>query len=91
LKKKRVPMRMCLGCREMRPKKELIRVVKNKQGDINIDFIGKMPGRGAYICRDVSCFRKARKGKGLERAFETPIQEEIFQELERQLEDANGE
>ena len=58
-------MRMCLGCQEMKPKKELIRVVKNKENEISIDFTGKKPGRGAYICRSLSCFEKARKGKGL--------------------------
>ena len=82
-------MRMCLGCQEMKPKKELIRVVKNKENEISIDFTGKKPGRGAYICRSLSCFEKARKGKRLERAFETSINEEIYESLKKDLEDGN--
>lgn len=78
-------MRMCLGCQEMKPKKELIRVVKNKENEISIDFTGKKPGRGAYICRDISCFQKARKAKRFEKAFEIPINDEIFEVLEQQL------
>ena len=91
MKQKRIPMRMCLGCREMKPKKELIRIVKDKEGNISIDFTGKMSGRGAYICKHVSCFNKVRKGKGLERAFETSIDEEIYDELKNQLEENNGQ
>lgn len=78
-------MRMCLGCQEMKPKKELIRVVKNKENEISIDFTGKKPGRGAYICRDISCFQKARKAKRFEKTFEIPINDEIFEALEQQL------
>lgn len=89
MKQKKIPMRMCLGCQEMRPKKELIRVVKNKENDISIDFTGKKPGRGAYICRSLSCFEKARKGKRLERAFEVFINEEIYEMLRKDLEDGN--
>jgi len=82
---------MCLGCQEMRPKKELIRIVKNKENEISVDFTGKKPGRGAYICRKVLCFEKARKGKRLEKAFETQISEEIYQILKQQLEDDDGQ
>lgn len=89
MKKKKVPMRMCTGCREMKPKLELLRVVKNKDGDVSIDFTGKKPGRGAYVCKDVSCLLKARKGKALERTFEAAISAEIYDELKRQLEEFN--
>lgn len=89
MKQKKVPLRMCLGCQEMKPKKELIRIVKNKEDEISVDFVGKKPGRGAYICRSVSCFGKARKGKRLERAFESPISEEIYEILKQQLEENN--
>ncbi|NLP14006.1 MAG: YlxR family protein [Clostridium sp.] len=89
MKQKKIPMRMCLGCQEMKPKKELIRVVKNKENEISIDFTGKKPGRGAYICRSLSCFEKARKGKRLERAFEASINEEIYELLRKDLEDGN--
>lgn len=65
MKQKKIPMRMCLGCQEMRPKKELIRVVKNKENEISLDFNGKKPGRGAYLCKSISCFEKARKGRSL--------------------------
>ncbi len=78
-------MRMCIGCQEMKPKKELIRVVKNKENEISIDFVGKKPGRGAYICKDIECFEKARKSKGFERAFETSIESEIYEALKKEL------
>jgi len=89
MKVKKVPMRMCLGCQEMKPKKELIRVVKNKENEISLDFTGKKPGRGAYICKSLACFEKAKKGKKLERAFEMPIGPEIYSALEQQLEADN--
>ena len=84
-------MRMCLGCQEMKPKKELIRVVKDKENNISVDFKGKAPGRGAYICRSVSCFDKARKSKRFERAFEAQISEEIYNILQQQLEEADDQ
>lgn len=77
---------MCLGCQEMKPKKELIRIVKNKESEISVDFVGKKPGRGAYICKSVFCFERARKGKRIEKAFETAISEEIYNILKLQLE-----
>jgi predicted RNA-binding protein YlxR (DUF448 family) len=88
--KKKVPLRMCLGCQEMKPKRELIRVVKSKENDVSIDFTGKKSGRGAYICKDITCFEKARKGKRLEKAFEAPISETVYDELKSQLEGMNG-
>ncbi|MDK2798536.1 MAG: uncharacterized protein PWP27_140 [Clostridiales bacterium] len=81
---------MCLGCQEMKPKKELIRVVKNQDGEISIDFRGKKPGRGAYICNNIECFQKARKGKKFERAFSQAIDHEIYQQLEIELSENNG-
>lgn len=81
---------MCLGCQEMKPKKELIRVVKNKDNDISVDFTGKKSGRGAYVCRSIACFEKARKAKRFERAFEAPISDEVYDTLKQQLEDENG-
>ena len=67
MKTKKIPMRMCLGCGEMKPKRELIRVVKSKEGDISLDLTGKKSGRGAYICKSVECFEKARKARKFER------------------------
>jgi len=89
VKKKKIPMRLCLGCQEMKPKKELIRIVKNKDNEISVDFTGKKPGRGAYICRNIDCFESARKAKRLERAFESHINEDIYGSLKEQLEGDN--
>lgn len=89
VKQKKIPMRMCLGCQEMKPKKELIRVVKNKDDEISVDFGGKKPGRGAYICKSVPCFEKARKAKRFERAFEASISDEVYITLQKQLEEEN--
>ncbi len=83
---KKIPMRQCLGCREMKPKRELIRVVRSPEGDISLDFRGKVSGRGAYVCRDMACLKKAMKSKGLERAFETAIPQEIYDRLLEQME-----
>jgi len=76
---------MCLGCKEMKAKKELIRVVRNNEGEISIDLVGKKPGRGAYICRSTDCLEKAIKAKRLEKAFETTIGSEIYDDLKNQL------
>ena len=84
-KTRKIPMRMCVGCREMKPKRELTRVVKPQEGDAHIDLRGKAPGRGAYVCACVECFRKARKSKALERALECSISDEVFSQLEAQI------
>jgi predicted RNA-binding protein YlxR (DUF448 family) len=81
---------MCLGCKEMKAKKELIRVVKNNDGEISIDTVGKKPGRGAYICKSAECLELAIKAKRLEKAFETTINSEIYDNLRNQLEESNG-
>lgn len=73
----------------MKPKKELIRVVKNKENEISVDFTGKKAGRGAYICKSAECFQKARKTKRLERAFEVSISAEVYSALENELEEGN--
>lgn len=78
-------MRMCTGCGEMKPKKELIRVVKSPEGEVSIDLTGKKSGRGAYICRSVECFKKARKSKRIERQFKSQIPEEVYDRLEEEL------
>ena len=83
---KKIPMRQCLGCREMKPKKELIRVVRSPEGEISLDFKGKASGRGAYICHDPQCLKKAIKSKALERAFSTQIPPEIYDKLNEQME-----
>ena len=78
---KKIPMRQCVGCREMRPKKELVRVVKSPEGTISLDFRGKAPGRGAYLCPNPECLKKAIRAKALERAFDMQIPQEIFEQL----------
>ena len=83
---KKIPMRQCLGCREAKPKKELIRVVRSPEGQISLDFKGKASGRGAYICHDPQCLKKAIKSKALERAFYTQIPPEIYDKLNEQME-----
>lgn len=83
---KKIPQRKCVGCGEMKSKRELVRVVKNKEGEISLDLTGKKAGRGAYICRDVECFKKARKSRGFERAFSQKIEDEIYEQMEKELE-----
>lgn len=85
MKTKKIPMRMCLGCGEMKPKRELIRVVKSKEGDIYLDLTGKKSGRGAYICKSVECFEKARKARKFERSFSCMISEDIYNSMEGEL------
>ena len=87
---KKIPMRQCVGCREMKEKRALIRVVKSPEGEISLDFRGKKPGRGAYVCPDSACLAKARKSRALERAFETAIPPEVYDQLEQQMGEANG-
>lgn len=84
---RKIPMRMCLGCGEMKPKKELIRAVKSPEGDISIDLTGKKAGRGAYICRSTECFGKARKSRRLERTFSCKISDEVYEAMEKELTD----
>ena len=83
--KKKIPMRKCVGCGEMKPKKDLMRILKTETGEILVDADGKKNGRGAYICRSVECFRKAVKSKGLERSFKQQIPEEVYDRLEKEM------
>ena len=87
---KKIPMRKCLGCQEMKPKKELIRVVRSPEGQVTLDFKGKAPGRGAYVCPAMQCLKKAVKAKALERAFSTQIPAEIYEALEKEMEAGDG-
>ena len=86
MQQKKIPMRQCLGCREMKPKKELIRVVRSPEGEISLDFKGKASGRGAYVCPDAQCLQKAIKAKALERAFSAQIPQEVYDKLNEQME-----
>ncbi len=85
LKPRKIPMRQCLGCNEHRPKIELLRVVRTPEGEICLDFTGKRSGRGAYICRDVSCLRRVRKSHRLERSLDCAIPEEVYDRMEAEL------
>ena len=82
---KKIPMRQCVGCREMKPKKELIRVVRSPEGAVSLDFKGKLPGRGAYVCPDAECLKRAKRSNALERAFSAPLPEDVWQALEAQM------
>ena len=85
MKPKKIPMRMCLGGNEMKPKMELIRVVKSPEGEISLDFKGKAPGRGAYICRSTDCLSKARKARRLEKSFSCKIEESVYEVMMNEL------
>ena len=84
-KPRKIPQRQCLGCREMKNKRDLIRVGRSPEGEISLDFKGKKPGRGAYVCPDPVCLARARKSRALERAFETAIPAEVYDQMEAQM------
>lgn len=90
MKPKKIPMRMCLGCNEMKPKKELIRMVKSPEGEVSLDFTGKMPGRGAYICRDSQCLAKVRKSRRFEKSFSCKIEESVYEVMANELASENN-
>ena len=83
---KKIPQRQCMGCRERKAKKELIRVVRTPEGGVQVDFSGKVNGRGAYLCPDPECLRKAQRSKALERSLEIAIPEEVYTRLEKEIE-----
>ena len=87
-KPRKIPQRQCVGCRTMKDKKALIRVVKTPEGEVVLDGSGKKSGRGAYVCPDSACLKKARKSRALERAFELTIPDEVYDALEQQMEQA---
>ena len=84
---RKVPMRKCIGCNQMKDKRELVRIVKNKDGDISVDLTGKANGRGAYICKSEECLKKARKASRLERAFSAQISPEVYDKLQEEIRD----
>jgi len=88
---KKIPMRQCLGCREMKPKRDLIRVVRSPEGEVSLDFKGKKAGRGAYVCRNSECLKHAVKAKALSRAFGIEIPQSIIEELSKQMENPDGQ
>ena len=85
MRPRKIPLRRCTGCGEMKPKKELVRVVRSPEGEVSLDLTGRSPGRGAYVCRQAECLRAARKSRGLERAFSCAIAPEVYDRLEEGL------
>ncbi len=85
---KKIPQRQCMGCRERKAKREMIRVVRCTDGSVNLDFSGKMNGRGAYVCPDPECLKKALRSKALDRSLEVTIPEEVIARLEKEMEGA---
>lgn len=90
MQQKRIPLRKCTGCGEMKPKKELVRVVRSPEGEFSVDLTGKKPGRGAYICRSEECFETAKKTKRLERTFSCAIPPEVYDSMQKELTDGAG-
>lgn len=88
---KKIPLRQCIGCGEMKGKKDMMRVLKTAEGDICLDVTGKKNGRGAYLCKQEECLRKARKNKGLERSFKMSIPDEVYDTLEKEFENLGSE
>ncbi len=84
-KPRKIPQRQCVGCREMRNKRDLIRVVRSPEGEISLDFKGNKPGRGAYLCPDAECLRRVRKARALERAFSAQLPDGVYAALEEQM------
>ena len=87
MQQKKIPLRKCTGCNEMKPKKELVRIVKSPEGEISVDLTGKKSGRGAYICRSTECLAAAQKAKRLERSFECHIPAEVYEKLAEEITD----
>ena len=85
---KKIPQRQCMGCRERLEKRQLIRVVRTPEGNVQLDFSGKLNGRGAYICPKSECLKKARKARSLDRSLEVTIPEEVYDRLEKEVEEA---
>ena len=83
---KKIPLRQCIGCRERKPKRDMIRIVRGTDGQVRLDFGGKMNGRGAYICPNPECLKKVQKSKALERSLEVPIPEEVYERLMKEME-----
>ncbi|MFB9273568.1 RNase P modulator RnpM [Cohnella cellulosilytica] len=91
MRPRKIPQRKCVACQEMMPKKELIRIVRSPEGEIHIDLTGKKPGRGAYLCGKVACFKLAKKSKAFERALKTPVGADIYDRLEAEFIQAEEE
>lgn len=89
MQQRKIPLRRCTGCGEMKAKKELVRAVRNKEGEVSLDLTGKKAGRGAYVCRSMECLKLARKNRGFERAFSCRIPNEVYDQMEQELADGS--
>ena len=87
---KKIPQRQCMGCRERKETRAMIRVVRCTDGEVRLDFSGKLKGRGAYVCHDSECLKKALRSKALDRSLEVTIPEQVIQRLEKEMEDSRG-
>ena len=87
---KRIPQRQCMGCRERKNKRDMIRVVRTPEGTVSLDFSGKLNGRGAYLCPDPECLKKAIRSKSLDRSLEVTIPQEVYDRLQKEMEDSRG-
>ena len=87
---KKIPQRQCMGCRERKNKRDMLRVVRGTDGSVSLDFSGKLNGRGAYVCPDPECLKKARKTRALERCLEVAIPEDVYDRMEKEMEGAHG-
>ena len=88
---KKIPMRQCIGCGQMKGKREMMRILKTAEGDIALDMTGRKNGRGAYLCRSMECLKQARKDRGLERSFRMSIPDEVYDSLEKEFEEFETE
>ena len=88
--KRKIPLRMCMGCGEMKPKSELVRIVRSPEGEVSLDTVGKKPGRGAYLCHSAQCLNAARKKRRIERALDVQIGEDIYDTMEKELNGDDG-
>ena len=86
MKQRKIPLRKCTGCNEMKDEREMIRIVKDKEDQFSLDFTGKKAGRGAYICKNIGCLELAQKQKGLERSYKMPVGKEIYDQLRKEFE-----
>ena len=87
---KKIPQRQCMGCRERKNKRDMIRVVRQTDGTVSLDFSGKLNGRGAYVCPDPECLKKCRKTRSLDRCLEVTIPEDVYERLTKEMEGSNG-
>lgn len=90
MKQRKIPLRKCTGCNEMKHKKDMIRIVRNNEGEFSLDFHGKKPGRGSYVCRSIECLNQAEKNKGLERSFKMAVDKTIYHQLRKEFDTYDG-